>query len=168
MGGGDDEEMVAFCRDHHPRLVGLLALQVGDRSIAEELAQDVLVAVCERWGSLDQPRAWANRVALNRASSWWRRRQAEWRANARHGPHPSTSTQQDPGEVLAVRELVAALPDRQRTALLYRYYASMTVAETAQSMRCAEGTVRALTHQAMSTLRDATGLLEQEEDADVR
>lgn len=168
MGEGDDAGMVEFCCEQHPRLVGLLALRVGDRAIAEELAQDVLVAVCERWSSLEQPRAWANRVALNRAGSWWRRRHAEWRANARHGPDPSVTADHDHGDVLAVRELVAALPRRQRTALLYRYYASMTVAETATSMRCAEGTVRALTHQAMSTLRVATGLLDDQEGADVR
>lgn len=57
-----------------------------------------------------------------------------------------------------VRTAVAELPRRQRTALAYRYYAGFDVAETATAMGCAPGTVRALTHQAMTKLRNRPDL----------
>ncbi len=56
---------------------------------------------------------------------------------------------------MAVRDAVRQLPDRQRQAIVCRYYVQMTVRETAVAMRCAEGTVRALTSQGLSNLRGA-------------
>lgn len=62
---------------------------------------------------------------------------------------PDTTT------AIAVRQAVADLPPRQRQAILCRFYGQLSVAETAASMRCAEGTVKALTHQAIANLRGA-------------
>ena len=45
------------------------------------------------------------------------------------------------------------LTARQREAIVLRYYAQLSGAETASVMHCAEGTVRALTYQAISSLR---------------
>lgn len=168
----DGDAMAAFCREHHARLIGLIALQVGDRAVAEELAQEVLVRVCERWPTIEQPRAWASRVAMNLSASWWRRRYAEWRANARHTATAGAGDRPPDGaDVLAVRRAVAQLPRRQREAVAYRFYAGLSVAETAAAMDCARGTVRALTHQAVTALREDAGLLvtgdDEEETADV-
>lgn len=164
-GRGPDTELVAFCHSEHRRLVGLLALYVGDEPTAQELAQDAFAKLCEHWGrvqAMDNRRAWLNRVALNLARSWLRRRYAERRARARHGPDTDVEEHRA-AEVVAVRSAVAALPTRQRTALVLRYYADLPVAEVAAQMRCAEGTVKALTHRAIATLRERSGLAEAEE-----
>lgn len=160
------DEVAAFCAEHHPRLVGLLSMQLGDRDVAEELAQDVLLRLCEHWPSLDNPRAWLNRVAINRANSWLRRRGAERRAKARRRAQQVEVPPAEQADAIAVRAAVAALPGRQRTALLCRYYADMTVAETASVMSCAPGTVKALTHHALSALRDRAGLVPTTEASD--
>lgn len=158
----------AFCAAQHRRLVGLLSLQVGDRHVAEELAQDVLLKVCEHWPKLQDPTAWMHRVAINHANSWFRRRGAERRATARHRNRQVDDTPPDRADAIAVREAVAKLPTRQRTALTYRYFAGFSVAETADAMSCAEGTVKALTHQAIAALRERAALVPQaEEDAHV-
>lgn len=163
-------DAAAFCAAQHRRLVGLLSLQVGDRHLAEELAQDVLLKVCEHWSRLENPSAWMHRVAINHANSWFRRRGAERRANARHRNQQVGLAPPDRANAVAVREAVAALPERQRTALAYRYYAGFSVRETADAMSCAEGTVKALTHQAIASLRHNAALLPttDEEDAHVR
>jgi predicted RNA polymerase sigma factor len=44
-------EAVELCRSLHPRLVGTLALHCGDVGVAEEIAQDALVRVVERWSA---------------------------------------------------------------------------------------------------------------------
>lgn len=159
------DEVAVFCAQQHGRLIGLLSLQVGDRQVAEELAQDVLAKVCQHWPRLEDPRAWMNRVAINHANSWMRRRAAERRAMARRRGQQVEEHPPDPADAVAVREAVAALPRRQRTALAYRYYAGLSVDETAHAMSCASGTVRALTSQAIAALRDRADLLPTIEEA---
>ena len=76
-------ELTGFCREAWPRLVGALSLSTGDRHVAEELAQEALVRVCERWNEvqvMESPMGWAHRVGFNLASSHYRRREAERRA----------------------------------------------------------------------------------------
>jgi DNA-directed RNA polymerase specialized sigma24 family protein len=43
----DDRALAALCRDEHPRLVGLLALYVGSRPVAEDLAQEAVASVVD-------------------------------------------------------------------------------------------------------------------------
>lgn len=156
--------VAAFCAQQHGRLIGLLSLQVGDRDVAEELAQDVLAKVCQHWPRLEDPRAWMNRVAINHANSWLRRRVAERRAMARRMGQQVHEAPPDHADAIAVREAVALLPRRQRTALVYRYYAGFSVAETAEAMSCAAGTVKALTHQAVTALREHADLQPRAEE----
>jgi len=63
----------------------------------------------------------------------------------------------DHADRLAVRAAVAGLPDRQRAALVLRYFADLSLADTAEAMGCAPGTVKALTHQALAGLRSRLG-----------
>jgi RNA polymerase sigma factor (sigma-70 family) len=67
----------------------------------------------------------------------------------------------DPADVITIRMAVRALPARQRTALVLRYYADLPVDEVAEVMGCAPGTVKALTSQALHKLRAVVGELEE-------
>ena len=126
----------------------------GDRAVAEELAQEALVRVWERWGRIEAPRAFTYHVAFNLARSSLRRRGAERRAKARlQSRTPRDADLHDNATAMAVRQAVRALPERQRTAIVARFYADMTVAEAAVAMGCAPGTVKALTSQAITNLR---------------
>ena len=156
--GGLDE----VCRREFGRLIGLVALQVGDRQVAEELAQDVLAELIRQWDRVERPQAWLTRVAVNRANSWLRRRAAERRAYRRHGQSPDVHHDPATAEVAAVRRAVSALPRRQRTAVVLRFYEQYSVAETAAFMGCAPGTVKALTYRAMATLRSGGQLVGEE------
>jgi RNA polymerase sigma factor (sigma-70 family) len=53
-----------------------------------------------------------------------------------------------------LRATLADLPDRQREALLLRYFQELSVEETASAMNCAIGTVKATVHQALRALRN--------------
>ena len=171
--GAAPEAFVRFCRSEYPRRVGALTLLTGDRMVAEELTQETLVRVSARWGrvsTLESPGGWALRVAINLARSRWRRRQAERRAQARRGPDPDIHLDPDPDEAADVRAAVAALPERQRTAVVLRYYLDLSAAETAARMGTTDTAVRALTARAAKTLRTELGpdiTIDDEEAADV-
>jgi RNA polymerase sigma-70 factor (sigma-E family) len=168
----DPEGVIGFCHRVRPRLVGTLSLLCGDGDAAEELAQETLARVWLRWSrvrELGEPRAtaWTFRVAINLANSWVRRRMAERRARARlAGQAASAHLDPDPADALAVRQAVAALPRRQRTALVLRYYADLPVAEVAALMGCAPGTVKSLTSKALTALRRVEGMHIAEEVTD--
>ena len=53
----------------------------------------------------------------------------------------------------ALRNTLADLPQRQREALLLRFFEDLSVEDTAALMRCAPGTVKATVHQALRSLR---------------
>jgi len=142
--------------------VGALTLACGDRHVGEELAQDTLVRVWERWGEvsrLDSPEAWTFRVGLNLAGSWRRRAAAERRANRRAADTRSVQAQGDEVDG-TVRRAVAALPDRQRAVIVARFYLGYDVSGTAELLGCAQGTVKAATHHAMKNLRGCGFLLD--------
>jgi RNA polymerase sigma-70 factor (ECF subfamily) len=92
-------------------------------------------------------------VALNLQRSSWRRAGARRRAYRRHGLPLEAGDLPDPDEVIAVRAAVASLPRRQREVVSLRFYADLPVAEAAARLGVAEGTIKALTHQAIASLR---------------
>ena len=146
----------SFCSEVRAGLVGALALYCGDRAVAEELAQEALVRTWERWERIESPRAFTYHVAFNLARSSLRRRGAERRAKARLRSHAGTVADlQDSATAVAVQQAVRALPERQRRAIVARFYADMSVADASVAMGCAQGTVKALTSQAIANLRRA-------------
>lgn len=160
-----DPDLAAFVAAHQRRLVRLLTLHAGNADVAQELAQEAMIRLCQHWPrvrTMDDPVAWLTRVAINLSTSRLRRRAAERRALARGFPDRRTVEAPDTETNLVVREAVAALPRRQRTALLLRFFADYSVSETAALMGCAEGTVKSLTSKALHALRA------QEDDGSTR
>lgn len=148
-----------FCRVLSPRLIGALVLQCGDRSRAEDLAQEALARAWARWpavSAMNSPQGWVFTVAFRLVIGGQRRRSAEDRANARAvaGREPHGDRIDDLVVDRAVIEAaLQTMPARQRAVIALRYYAGFSVSETAEIMTCAEGTVKALTSQAIARLR---------------
>ena len=147
-----------------------LGVYTGDRDLAEELAQEALARTCRDWtrvSCLDRPEAWTHRVAVNLANSHFRRRRYEQAARRRAAAR-SPEAWTDPGPPLGptVVAALAALPRRQREALVLRFVLDLSVASSAAHMHCAEGTVRALTAQGVAALRRDPRLAHLEEPSD--
>jgi RNA polymerase sigma factor (sigma-70 family) len=146
-----------FCTVEYPRLLGSLTLYCNDRALAEELAQEALARVCVSWSKvqrMDAPGAWVNRVAINLANSHFRRRGAERRAKEKLEARADRSPRFDDRDLeMVLRREVAALPKRQRAALVLRYFGDMSVSSTAEALGIPEGTVKRLTHDAIAALR---------------
>jgi RNA polymerase sigma-70 factor (sigma-E family) len=146
-----------LCRSLSPRLVGSLTLQTGDRSRAEDVAQEALARAWLRWdevAAMANPNGWVFTVAFNLAKSGRRRQGIESRANLRSvGGAETVGTDADVADRLALDGALRQMPNRQRSVIALRYYAGFSVAETAQVMGCAEGTVKSLTSAALQKLR---------------
>lgn len=162
-------ELVALCEREHRRLVGVVGLLVGDRHLAEELAQEALVRACRDWAKvrhLDRPGAWLHRVAVNLAMTAHRRRRSEHKMLQRvHSRDRQSEQEQDPAAAYAVRQALHRLPMNLRAVVVLRFYADCSVADTAAVLGIPEGTVKTRTRRALAVLRES-GLIEPSEVTD--
>lgn len=152
-----DSEFVAFVRrrgDHHLRTAVLLT---GDWHAAEDLVQAALVKLYRVWSKLDttdDPDAYLRKILVNTQRSWWR---ALWRRELPVEGLPDRADPVDGGERYAVAEVVrqalAALPVRQRTALVLRYFEDLSEAQTASLMGCSVGSVKTHAHRGVQAMR---------------
>lgn len=165
----DVESFEVFCAQSYPRLVAALAHQTGDAWLAEELAQEALIRAANRWkrvSRLASPAGWTFAVGANLARSQFRRRQAERRVLARLAAERARPAA-DAADTLAVRTALLALPDKQRAAVVLRYFLQLTADEAAEVLDSTPGAVRGLTHRAVTTLRLRLLLPDPEEANDV-
>lgn len=119
---------------------------------AEDAVQEAFLRAYDRWETVqhhERPRAWVARVALNVATSWWRRYHRE-QGSPPDRPAPPDARPMDEDLV----RLVWALPTRQRHVVALRVLADLSVADTAEALGMAEGTVKATLHRALGRLRD--------------
>jgi RNA polymerase sigma-70 factor (ECF subfamily) len=153
-----DQELAAFCAAEYPRLVKVIGLLVSDVHLAEDLAQEALIRACRRWSEIqryDSPGGWVHRVGINLALSALRSRRTRRRIDSRIEEWRESRVVSEPAGVLAMRQAVAGLPDREREVVVLRYLADYSVADVAATLRCPEGTVKTLTRRALERLRQA-------------
>jgi RNA polymerase sigma-70 factor (sigma-E family) len=145
---------------HYRALVRLAVLLVWDTPTAEEVVQDSFIAMRDTWHRLrdaDQAIAYLRQSVVNRSRSVLRGRAALGQTMERARPDPP----EPEDEVLIQLErsaVVAALrklPDRQREAIVLRYYAGLSEAETAAAMGISRGAVKSHSARGMSALRAA-------------
>lgn len=143
---------------HAPAALRLAFFLTGDRELAQDLVQDAFVRITGRFGHLRQPDSfdrYLRRTIVNLFTSHLRRVRLERaelaRERAERPPDPP------PLDAVEHDELVRALrhlPERQRAAVVLRYYEDLTERETAEIMRCSTSAVNSLVSRAMVTLRD--------------
>jgi RNA polymerase sigma-70 factor (sigma-E family) len=144
------EEFVAA----HGGALGRLCYQLtGAHDPALDLAQDVLERVYSRWSRVaraEHPYAYVRRIAVNTHLNHLRRQLLTLATD----PMALDVAVDDPD--LPDDELwqaLASLPDRQRAALVLRYYEDCPDAEIALALRCRPATVRSLVSRGLATLR---------------
>jgi RNA polymerase sigma-70 factor (ECF subfamily) len=134
----------------------------GNQAAAEDLAQDAFLAVHQRWGSIDDPGAYIRRTVANLASSRFRRLGRESNALARlRGRRPEFSELAP--EDAEFWRAVASLPPRQRAVVALFYVDDRSVAEIAETLHLAPGTVKSTLHDARAALAVSLGASYSEE-----
>lgn len=140
---------------HAPGAARLAFLLTGERDLAEDVVQDAFVRVAGRFAGLRSPDAfdaYLRRTVVNLCRGQWRRRRTE-RAHARRQPAVPHEWQPDVAARDEMLRALRALPERQRAAVVLRYYEDLSERQTAEVLGCAVGTVKSLVSRALTTLR---------------
>ncbi len=161
----------AVWRIESARLVAGLARLVRDVGLAEDLAQDALVAALEAWprsGVPDNPGAWLMATAKNRAidlsrrASNYERKQEEVAHElglmmAMEGASPAGAAEDEVGDDLLALMFTCchpALSTEARVALTLRLLGGLNTAEIARAFLVGEPTVSQRLTRAKRTLRE--------------
>jgi RNA polymerase sigma-70 factor (sigma-E family) len=142
-----------------PEALRLAYLLTGDRGMAEDLVQDAFVRLAGRMLHLRSPGgfpAYLRKIVVNLVRSQRRRRRIEVRLAERRQPSPFFDAP-DISDRDLMRSALMALPVRQRTAVVLRYYEDLSEAQTAELMRCRSGAVKSLVARGINTLRVSLG-----------
>jgi RNA polymerase sigma-70 factor (sigma-E family) len=145
-----------FFRERYGEVLRSMRLMAGDHARAEELTQEAFARAYRHWRrvcALDRPVAWVYVVATNEARRGWRREQREASTTSRVDTAAADDATGPIATALDVRAALAQLTDRQRAAVVLRYVADLPIAEIAEVMGCAPGTVKATLHQALAHMR---------------
>ena len=159
-----DRAVIELYSEHYRALVRLAALLVRDTPTAEEVVQDSFVAMHGGWQRLrdtEKALAYLRQSVVNRSRSVLRHRTVVDK-NLQKAPPDMPSAEHGALVLLERSAVVAALrglPDRQREAIVLRYYADLSEAGIATAMGISRGAVKSHTARGMTALRAA---LEQE------
>ena len=134
-------------RAEYDPMVRLARGLVDGPEIAEEIVQEAFAKVFDRWSRLDQPGGYLRTAVVNGARSELRKREVRRRIGLRPLYQP------DPEEGDYLLDALNRLSNRQRTALVLRFYADMNEREIAQAMGVRPGTVKSATSRGLAELR---------------
>ena len=164
VGWSADRAVTELYAVHYRGLVRLAALLVRDTPTAEEVVQDAFVAMHGGWQRLrdaENALAYLRQAVVNRSRSVLRHRTVVDK-NMQKAPPDMPSAEHGAFILLERSAVVAALrglPERQREAIVLRYYGDLSEAEIAAVMDISRGAVKSHTARGMASLRAA---LEQE------
>ncbi len=138
---------------HYCRLVGLAQLILGGNAAAEDIVQEAFIRVCgsrSRIRDPDRAAGYLRITVMNLARSALRRQQTA----LRHGPEPAAPAEPVPTKVrnAGVMDALRQLPWRQQQVIMLRYYADLSVLETAQTLQISTAMVETRGFQALASL----------------
>jgi RNA polymerase sigma-70 factor (sigma-E family) len=155
------EEFREYVATRGPALLRTAMLLTTDRTEAEDLLQSALAKTYLAWNRINDRAAldgYVRRAMVNTQISWWRRRKLE--------VYPTDELPDQPIDDHTLRSelhdllgrALGKLPERQRAAVMLRYYEDMSEAEVAEVLGISVGTVKSTVSRAMAKLRVDTDL----------
>lgn len=149
--GASWDRLATLYRAEQPGLVRLATLLVRDQAVAEELVQEAFVRLHPKVATVERPGAYLRTIVVNLCRGHGRRLGTA----AAHRPEPVAATAAPglPADLSPVWLALGGLPDRQRHALVLRFYLDLPDGEIAELIGCRPATVRTLIHRALRDLR---------------
>jgi RNA polymerase sigma-70 factor, ECF subfamily len=164
---GDERAFRELSRRHVSAMAGLARRILGNAADAEDVVQEAMLRVwthAPRWQPLAAFRTWLTRIVVNLCLD--RKRRAPWvgldAAGEIADPAPSASDSAEQSErERAVTVAIAALPVRQRSAIVLTYSEGMSNAQVAEVLDTSVSAVETLLIRGKQGLRaKLSGLME--------
>lgn len=138
------------------RMRGTAYLLCGDWARAEDLVQGAFTKLYMAWPRVERRESldgYLRRIIVRgfldqRRRGWWRREYAAAEV-PEHAAKPVS-----PEDRLVLLQALERLPERQRAVVVLRYWADLSIEETAETLRCAPGTVKSQAARGLQTLRE--------------
>lgn len=159
---GDRQAQALLLRQFQDPWFRLCISLLGDPERAQDAVQETALRFVRQIGQFrgdSSISTWSMGIAINVVREMRRRRQplseddevlAQQVRSADPGPDELAALGE---ERAALRAILEELPQRQREAIVLRFFEDLSVEETAHAMGCAPGTVKATIHQALRSLR---------------
>lgn len=160
VGGANEGRLEELYRQHVPDAVRLAYVMTRDHALAEDLAQEAFVRITGRFVHLRHAeafQAYLRRTVTNLVRNHWRRQRLERAHLHREDPPPGRRTDDEVDESETIRLVLLRLPERQRAAVILRYFEDLSERQTADVLGCRPGTVKSLVSRALTTLRAEIG-----------
>jgi RNA polymerase sigma factor (sigma-70 family) len=145
------EVFTLFFKEHKGPVFRALLAATGSRDHSEDATAEAFTRAYEHWldvANHPNPRAWLVTVALNYSRSSRRKWEARLASNEPSSISPTKEASIDVDLINAIRRL----PSRQREVIALRYLCDLTIADTAEALDIAEGTVTNLLYRARRSL----------------
>jgi RNA polymerase sigma factor (sigma-70 family) len=163
----DADEFAAFYRRHERAVATFLMRRTGRAEVAADLTSEVfaaaLIAFRDHGGPAANEQAWLYGIAQHKLVDSYRRGRVEDEARRKLGMRPTVIDDESLRAIAALTtetpalELVAALPEEQRTAVTGRVIEERGYDELAASLGLSEQVVRKRVSRGLAQLRAAMG-----------
>jgi RNA polymerase sigma-70 factor (ECF subfamily) len=160
---GDQDAFAALVKQHQSMVFSIAYAALRDRSMAEEVAQDVFLELHRVLPVLDSPAHvvnWLRRATAHRSIDRQRRRRSWLRffLPSEKAPEPAAPPSHVvAGDVLlsgALRQLIASLPAKPRLVMILRYQEDMEATEIAELLNMPLATVKSHVQRSLKLLRE--------------
>ena len=153
---GDQRAYTDLVVRHLPAIEVYAKRIVNDDTLAQDIAQDVMVVLWQRSSDFNPNKArlttWLHRIAHNRCIDVLRKRQREVNWDSSESEHLLTESD-TPREEQFIDVALMRLPESQRNALVLTYYQNLSNREVAEIMNSSVRAVESLLVRARGNLK---------------
>ena len=157
---GSQEASDALVRQYWPNLYRTAFLISGDRSAAEDIAQDAMLAALDRLDDFDVRRRlapWLHRIVANRSIDWVRTRRRQHELARRVAEAIGQREDLGAGLPAPLAEALDALAELDRAIVVLRHLFEYRSSEIGKLLDLPAGTVRRRLQEALAQLKDELG-----------
>jgi RNA polymerase sigma-70 factor (ECF subfamily) len=156
--GPGSKAFTELVREHQSMVFSIACHFLRDRSMAEEIAQDVFLQLYRNLESLESEAHvafWLRRVTSNRCVDYVRKRQRRPETSLDDGPEPrNVEATGDPLLSRKLRALVQSLPEKPRLVMILRFQEDLMPEEIARTLDMPVRTVKSILHRSLAMLRE--------------
>ena len=157
----DSNRLSEIYAQHSLEAVRLAYMLTGDRAVAEDIVHEAFVRMVGRFKDRRGPevaQAYLRQAVLNVTKNYFRRLKVE--RSHLHRESSILTPAHDTGEAESrdeLRRALLALPLRQRTALVLRYFLDLSEQQVADTLGCTKSAAKSILYRGLESMRKEVG-----------